>query len=245
MEVTMNQLELLWKLEKNKTALDEINRELTSIKQDEKMEYLDKRINNLKKRINELNNNLLRDRVLLKENQSRLNEYTYTINNMQEELYSGLITDLRQLDYLNKEKDKLKEEISSIETDILIAMEETEKMELETVHAETEIISINGEIEKLKISKSLLINALEIQIKEVEKESHIIESKIDKSHVNRFNVLRNTRQNSVVAVKNNICSGCNMRIPTNLNDILKAKNEVIFCESCGRILYYIEDIIEK
>ena len=34
MEVTMNQLELLWKLEKNKTALDEINRELTSIKQD-------------------------------------------------------------------------------------------------------------------------------------------------------------------------------------------------------------------
>lgn len=245
MEVTMNQLELLWKLEKNKTALDEVNRELTSIKQDEKMEYLDKRINNLKKRINELNNNLLRDRVLLKENQSRLNEYTYTINNMQEELYSGLITDLRQLDYLNKEKDKLKEEISSIETDILIAMEETEKMELETLHAETEIISINGEIEKLKISKSLLINELEIQIKDGEKESHIIESKIDKSHVNRFNVLRNTRQNSVVAVKNNICSGCNMRIPTNLNDIIKAKNEVIFCESCGRILYYIEDKIEK
>jgi predicted nucleic acid-binding Zn-ribbon protein len=118
-------------------------------------------------------------------------------------------------------------------------------MELETLHAETEIISINGEIEKLKISKSLLINALEIQIKEVEKESHIIESKIDKSHVNRFNVLRNTRQNSVVAVKNNICIGCNMRIPTNLKDILKAKNEVIFCESCGSMLYYMDDKIDE
>lgn len=241
MEVTMNQLELLWQLENHKTSLDKINREFIKLKQDEKMEYLDRRVNNIKSRIKELNNNLLRDRFLLMENQNRLNEYTYTIKNMQEDLYSGDITDLKQLEYLNKEKDKLKEEINSIETDILVAMEETERMELETLHAETEVISLNGEIKKLKISKSLLLKELEIQIQNGEKELQIIESKIDKNHVNRFNTLRNTRQNSIVAVKNNICSGCNMRIPTNLNDILKAKTEVIYCESCGRMLYYIDN----
>lgn len=241
MEVTMNQLELLWQLENHKTSLDKINREFIKLKQDEKMEYLDRRVNNIKSRIKELNNNLLRDRFLLMENQNRLNEYTYTIKNMQEDLYSGDITDLKQLEYLNKEKDKLKEEINSIETDILVAMEETERMELETLHAETEVISLNGEIKKLKISKSLLLKELEIQIQNGEKELQIIESKIDINHVNRFNTLRNTRQNSIVAVKNNICSGCNMRIPTNLNDILKAKNEVIYCESCGRMLYYIDN----
>lgn len=237
----MNQLELLWQLENHKTSLDKINREFIKLKQDEKMEYLDRRVNNIKSRIKELNNNLLRDRFLLMENQNRLNEYTYTIKNMQEDLYSGDITDLKQLEYLNKEKDKLKEEINSIETDILVAMEETERMELETLHAETEVISLNGEIKKLKISKSLLLKELEIQIQNGEKELQIIESKIDINHVNRFNTLRNTRQNSIVAVKNNICSGCNMRIPTNLNDILKAKNEVIYCESCGRMLYYIDN----
>ena len=240
----MNQLELLVQLEKHKTLLDEVNLEFLKLKQDEKMELLEGRVNNLKKRINELNNNLLRDRLLLKENNNRLSEYTYTINNMREELYSGLITDLRQLDYLNKEKDKLKQEINNIETDILTAMEETEKMELESLHAETEIISINGDIQKLKDNKSLLLKELEIQIRKYEEESHNIESKIEKNLLVRFNTLRSTKKNSIATVKNNICNGCNMRIPTFLNDIIKAKKEVIYCESCGRILYHVENVEE-
>jgi predicted nucleic acid-binding Zn-ribbon protein len=71
-----------------------------------------------------------------------------------------------------------------------------------------------------------------------------MESGIDEKLLNRFTNLRNSRQTSVVPVKNNICTGCNMRVPTYLNKILKSKEEVIFCESCGRILYYTENLVE-
>ena len=236
----MNQLELLWKLENSKTLLDEINREYHELNQDEKIDFLAKKVNKLKKNISELNNNLLTDSILLKENHNKLKEHTYTINNMREELYSGLITDLRQLDYLNKEKDKLKDLINSIETDILNSMERTEKMELDSLQKEEEIISLTFEIEELKLGKSLLLKELEVKIKKYEIDYKDIESKIDENLVNRFKTLRTTRANSIVAVKNNVCSGCNMRVPTFLNDALKAKEQVIYCESCGRMLYYID-----
>lgn len=237
----MNQLELLWQLEIHKTSLEEINREFLRLSEDEKMDLLEEQVNSLKERTQILNNKLLIDSQSLKENHKRLKKFTYTINNMREELYSGEITDLKQLDYLNKEKDNLKEEINNIETDILISMDEIEKMELESLHIETEIISINGEIEKLKINKDLLLKQLEIQILEGKKESQTIASKIDKDLLDRFNTLRNTKQKVIVAVKNNICNGCNMRVATYLKDILKGKKEVIYCESCGRMLYYIEN----
>lgn len=237
----MNQLELLWQLEIHKTSLEEINREFLRLSEDEKMDLLEEQVNSLKERTQILNNKLLIDSQSLKENHKRLKKFTYTINNMREELYSGEITDLKQLDYLNKEKDNLKEEINNIETDILISMDEIEKMELESLHIETEIISINGEIEKLKINKDLLLKQLEIQILEGKKESQTIASKIDKDLLDRFNTLRNTKQKAIVAVKNNICNGCNMRVATYLKDILKGKKEVIYCESCGRMLYYIEN----
>ena len=236
----MNQLELLWKLENSKTLLDEINREYHVLNQDEKIDFLAKKVNKLKKNISELNNNLLTDSILLKENHNKLKEHTYTINNMREELYSGLITDLRQLDYLNKEKDKLKDLINSIETDILNSMERTEKMELDSLQKEEEIISLTFEIEELKLGKSLLLKELEVKIKKYEIEYKDIESKIEENLIHRFQTLRTTRANSIVAVKNNVCSGCNMRVPTFLNDALKAKEQVIYCESCGRMLYYID-----
>lgn len=240
----MNQLELLWLLESQTTSVESITRSFNKIKQNEQINLLERKINNLKRRIDEINNSIVRDRLLLKENHNRLKEYNYTIENMRKELYSGTISDLRQLDYLNREKDKLKEAINLIETDILISLDETEKMELESIHTDTEIITLNREIEELKLNQFLIMKGLEDEMQKENLKLREIESEIDEKLLNRFTNLRNSRQTSVVPVKNNICTGCNMRVPTYLNNILKSKEEVIFCESCGRILYYIDNTVE-
>lgn len=243
-EVAMNQLELLWLLESQTTLVERITQSYNKIKQNEQINLLEKKISNLNRRIDEINNSIVRDRLLLKENYSRLKEYNYTIENMRKELYSGSISDLRQLDYLNREKDKLSESINLIETDILISMDETEKMEVESIHTEEEITSLNANIEELKLNHFLVMKEFQEEMQKENLKLIEMESGIDEKLLNRFTNLRNSRQTSVVPVKNNICTGCNMRVPTYLNKILKSKEEVIFCESCGRILYYTENLVE-
>ncbi len=233
----MNQLELLRELENKKTILEDRIKEHTEISNDIVIKNLTQKAQVLEKNIAEIKNSLIHNDLKLNKNNKLLTDYDYEITEMRKQLYGGTITDLEQLDYLNKEKEKLKEIINNIETDILTTMDNMEIMEVELVNFDEEMVMIKNEIETLKEGRSIKLSKLEKEIKHDESELDLIEKEIDLKLLDRFYILRNTRQNSVVEVKDGICTGCNMRIPTFQIDIIKEKNEIVYCQSCGRILY--------
>jgi len=48
--------------------------------------------------------------------------------------------------------------------------------------------------------------------------------------------------NVVVGVNHGVCGGCHMRLPTQLVVLSQARNEMVSCINCGRILYYTPDM---
>lgn len=235
----MNQLDLLWELENQKTVLEKYKKDFHEIRKDKNLEEIIEKVNSLKNSIVELNHRLSTSDLLLKDNNKSLIEYNYKIARLRKELYGGIVTDLDQLDYMNKEKDKLKLKIDSLEIDILTLMDQIERMDLELVSLEKDLFGIENKLEEFKYNKSVNLRKLEDDINKAESKLKLLEDKIDLKLLERFNILRNTRQSSVVKVKEGICTGCNMRIPTYQIDIIKSKNEIVYCESCGRILYFI------
>ena len=235
----MNQLDLLWELENQKTVLEKYKKDFHEIRNDKNLEEIIEKVNSLKNSIVELNHRLYTSDLLLKDNNKSLIEYNYKITRLRKELYGGIVTDLDQLDYMNKEKDKLKLKIDSLEIDILTLMDQIERMDLELVSLEKDLFVIENKLEEFKYNKSVNLRKLENDINKAESKLKLLEDKIDLKLLERFNILRNTRQSSVVKVKEGICTGCNMRIPTYQIDIIKSKNEIVYCESCGRILYFI------
>lgn len=235
----MNQLDLLWELENQKTVLEKYKKDFHEIRKDKNLEEIIEKVNSLKNSIVELNHRLYTSDLLLKDNNKSLIEYNYKITRLRKELYGGIVTDLDQLDYMNKEKDKLKLKIDSLEIDILTLMDQIERMDLELVSLEKDLFVIENKLEEFKYNKSVNLRKLENDINKAESKLKLLEDKIDLKLLERFNILRNTRQSSVVKVKEGICTGCNMRIPTYQIDIIKSKNEIVYCESCGRILYFI------
>lgn len=235
----MNQLDLLWELENQKTVLEKYKKDFHEIRNDKNLEEIIEKVNSLKNSIVELNHRLYTSDLLLKDNNKSLIEYNYKITRLRKELYGGIVTDLDQLDYMNKEKDKLKLKIDSLEIDILTLMDQIERMDLELVSLEKDLFGIENKLEEFKYNKSVNLRKLEDDINKAESKLKLLEDKIDLKLLERFNILRNTRQSSVVKVKEGICTGCNMRIPTYQIDIIKSKNEIVYCESCGRILYFI------
>lgn len=235
----MNQLDLLWELENQKTVLEKYKKDFHEIRKNKNLEEIIEKVNSLKNSIVELNHRLYTSDLLLKDNNKSLIEYNYKIARLRKELYGGIVTDLDQLDYMNKEKDKLKLKIDSLEIDILTLMDQIERMDLELVSLEKDLFVIENKLEEFKYNKSVNLRKLENDINKAESKLKLLEDKIDLKLLERFNILRNTRQSSVVKVKEGICTGCNMRIPTYQIDIIKSKNEIVYCESCGRILYFI------
>ena len=141
-----------------------------------------------------------------------------------------------------KEIETFEKEISAVEEDILMIMEELDNSlkdqdrMAKKVAAETEIINafkkeLDQEIGKNEKDLSLLKD-------EREKLSSAIDPDIYKTYMS---LLRAGHGVAVTQAKDEVCLGCNMNIPPQLFAELKKNEEIIQCQQCRRILYYPEE----
>lgn len=63
---------------------------------------------------------------------------------------------------------------------------------------------------------------------------------IPKPILARYERLRAKLKRAVVPVKNDICLGCFLRQPTSHGVIGREDDQVLTCENCGRILYWLD-----
>lgn len=64
--------------------------------------------------------------------------------------------------------------------------------------------------------------------------------KLSKPLFYNYENLRKRYKRAIVPVKDDVCLGCFMRIPTSLMTRGRSDQEVINCEGCGRILYWYD-----
>ena len=57
-------------------------------------------------------------------------------------------------------------------------------------------------------------------------------------HYDRFRV---RGKKGLVAVRNQVCTGCHMRVPIGIIMTIKRQTDIQLCESCGRYLYLPEE----
>lgn len=235
----MNRLELLWKLEEDNVKLSAINKELEELNQKATDGDIEKRLGTIKKTMDRLINNrdILKTHILKFEN--LLSQYEFEIEELNDKLYKDNITDIKQLEYLSFEKEESKKKLAEVENNMIIYMEEQEIIEKK--QAGNKIIL--EKLEKALQEDSSLIDKetkdLEKKLKEKQKLIDKITSKLDLDAIKIYTDLQERKDRPIVLIKDNICSGCNMRLPSYQLEELKIKDKIIICESCGRILYSV------
>jgi len=63
--------------------------------------------------------------------------------------------------------------------------------------------------------------------------------KIKKPLLAAYERLRNRYKRAIVPVKDDNCLGCFMKLPTSITAHGRTDKEVLVCENCGRILYWL------
>jgi len=64
--------------------------------------------------------------------------------------------------------------------------------------------------------------------------------KISKPLLYNYEKLKKRYKRAIVPVKEDVCLGCFMRLPTSLSVRGRDDSKVYICEGCGRILYWLE-----
>ncbi len=141
-----------------------------------------------------------------------------------------------------KEIEVFQHEISEVEENILVLMEQLD----DSVQQEKEKEDIvNREIEKINRFKKELdaevqLHQQELAVLQENRQEHI--RVLDGETYNIYMTLIETKQGvAVTRARNEICQGCNMHVPPQLFVELKKNKDIIQCPQCGRILYYAEE----
>ena len=233
----MNDIDLLWQIQNHSNTLEKIRGNLKKIANENKIGFMGERLKQSEKRLKELEERIKDSENKLNTSNTILKEHDYKLKMIEKDLYEGTITDLKQLSFLDRERQVIGKEVETRELEILAQMEEVEGFKKEFAEIEENFQNLRKDYTRLVKECKALIEEFKEKAIKVEGEMNQISSKVDKNLLKKYTQIKNSRGNAVVEVIDYKCNGCNMLLSTLMVDRLKNHDEIVYCENCGRILY--------
>ncbi len=139
---------------------------------------------------------------------------------------------LKEIDNIEKANDERSE-------DILLLMEQMDQVEMEVKKATMQYNEATSVIEQQASKHKNRLVAIPAEIDKLNKKKANLAVDLHKDLIARYLDLRTIRGGlAIVKVNGFLCAGCNMSIPPQVVNRLQRNEELIFCPSCQRILYW-------
>lgn len=231
----MNKVLNLYRLQKLDSQIDKITSRLEEIKKalDDNI-----RIKRAKIKVIKAQKQSKKSRIKLSQIEDKVESRKIKRKLVQNSLFSGKIKNPKELQDLQMESESLKRYISQLEDEQLEAMIEHEEAEgnekqakktLAQAKATTveENASLSGE--QLKLNETL---------KRLLKEREAVIGAVPASDLSLYDQLRSKKRGTAVAeVTDGGCSICGQALTPSDQQLIRSSNQIVFCPSCGRILY--------
>jgi uncharacterized protein len=142
-----------------------------------------------------------------------------------------------------REIDVTKKTVSSLETEILKLMEQTETLEKQVQERSPEIEARRGTVDQELAGIAASAEAAKQKLAALQQERQQLFDTLGPLAKATYQRLSRMRNGIVLAeARDYSCQACRMQIrPQTFNDIKRAES-IITCESCGRILYFRVEI---
>ena len=166
-----------------------------------------------------------------------LQDFQVKAKKYREQLYA--VTSNREYDAITTEIDAVDAKISDVEDEVLQFIEDEEILEQELANAEPEITALEENLDKTEKELNEKIQATEKEYEAFRRQRDEISESVERRVLYQYERIRKGIGNSVVAeIMNNACGSCFSSIPPQKQLEVRTMTQLIFCESCGRILVY-------
>jgi hypothetical protein len=148
----------------------------------------------------------------------------------------------------NKEYQALLHEIAGIRADIrmleekdLLVMEEEEEEAGRLEEEKRKIADSRKRLEEAEAKARQEFSRIEGDQAAVAKNRKVVEAALDPDLHDKYDrIFRNKPHRALVAVVNDSCQGCNMRLTAQILNDLHKDERILYCENCGRLIYLPE-----
>lgn len=128
--------------------------------------------------------------------------------------------------------------IVGLEDQELEVMEAMETMGPEVAEAEKQAAEAEAAVARQIANLDAKVASLEEQLRQLEAGREALTEPLDEDLLNIYQRLFTTKEGqAVVALENEVCQGCHMKLTTQTALKVRAEQEVTHCEQCARILY--------
>ncbi|WML35600.1 C4-type zinc ribbon domain-containing protein [Clostridium sp. OS1-26] len=234
----MNSLDLLLEIQENQKILKEGIKVLKD----------DSYINVLKKLKEEFENekvNFKKKEKELSDLNNRINELNIELTSVKEEqnkedykLYNNGVSNYHVLEAIQNSMEYRKSIIKDLEDQKAGLMKSQEKILKDKENSKIKLRELKNSFYSCKEDTDKKINKAKEDIKKVEINIHNLEKLIPPKLLLDFNNIKKTKGTGAAEVQNNVCSGCRMYLSSIVLDDIKQSKKIVYCDHCGRILYY-------
>ena len=171
------------------------------------------------------------------------------IKSNESKLFSGTITDSKELSNYQEEVQVLKNSSSKLEDEILEIMEEQDMAKPGIDALKEEMVELDSIVLRIRSEMDEKLEVLKHNIEGLKKRKEDVVSRIPGDYLKKYNDLKTKKGGIAVSViKDNFCNVCNMEIPSIETERFVESDQVYKCPICGRmsVLYRPEmDDIKK
>lgn len=131
--------------------------------------------------------------------------------------------------------------IARLEDEVLQAMEAQEQEAKSIAALDAEVKSLEAEVDRLKADLETRIAAQQAQLAELEATIATAEDVIPDEQRDQYRrLLKQRGADAMAQVEDGSCHGCFVSLPPQMINELMNANSLVFCKTCGRILYLAE-----
>ena len=235
----MTTLETLMKVQERDTTIDRLRHRRAALPERSALSVLEQRVADLEARITEITARSEAVGARQSQLESEVGALEARIKEIERRLYSGTVSASRELQAMSAEVASLKRRRSSVEDEVLVAMEEGEPLSRQLGTLDAERNQLDAESEGLR---AVLVEAEVTIDAEITTESTARAAAADAvppELILTYEGLR-ARLDGIGAARlvGSSCSGCHLVLPS--AEVARVKREppdaLVFCDQCGRIL---------
>lgn len=168
--------------------------------------------------------------------EGEIEDLTARIAPEDEKLYSGRITNTKELSNIQHEVDILKAHRSKLEDTVLETMEKIQQAEAEAAAAGKELGRLETEWQKQQQQLSADIERIKPILTDLRQKRQALADNIDPQTLVLYQQLGKQKVTAVSHVEQGICRGCRISLSTATMQQVRSGN-LAQCTNCGRILY--------
>ncbi|NLP17573.1 MAG: hypothetical protein GX376_00595 [Firmicutes bacterium] len=161
------------------------------------------------------------------------------IEELETRLYSGQITNLQELDQIQKRVIQLAQEGEKLEEQVISSMLEQDELEKKRDALAVVVKDLGEKLGEKQVLLKKETTEVEDKLAALLAEREKLLGMIDRKWLKLYSEIGQRKQGqAVAAVADDLCLGCHISLPTNLVSRIITNERLQTCPSCGRILYY-------